>query len=388
MLSRGAVLLVAGLAAANAAAGEPAAVTVQPVAPEVRWDGPQVVQADAKGNVFVLHGRELEVFPVRPDGSFGEPERLFEESVAGGPPVTRAAMSEPGDWVVRQGYELRWFRHGKELPLPGARWPVTAVAMLGGQPVAAVVPSPMGRPAPGEARSALPLLVEVGRDRWSPVVEVDDAEAERTRTELMQRHSAHLIADSRNRLWVAQQYRYLVQSFSAAGRQLLEISVDGDVIAHRDEEESAAARAALEKSRERLADGERANVHLNTAVSVIQGLAEGRDGRYYWLVHGEGEGGLALSLDRYDPIAGTLDRIALPLDVRGVVSMAGGRDGLYVAAFNGKNGRYRIAWEDLEAAGWQAVEGAQINGIDLPPTRAEEAGAAATAGKAGGRGLR
>lgn len=394
MLIRRALLFTPALALAHAVgAAEGAAVRPQPVAPEVRWDGPQVVQADAKGNVFVLHGRNLEVFPVRPDGGFGEPEKLFDEPVAGGANVTRAAMSEPGDWVVRQGYELRRFRHGKELPLPGSRWPVTAVAMHDGNPVAAVVPSPMGRPAPGEARSALPVLVELGRDRWSPLVEADGAEAERPRTELMQRHSAHLIADSRNRLWVAQQYRYLVQSFSPAGRRLLEISVDGDRILHRDEQSGATARAALEKSRSRLADGERASVHFNTAVAVIQGLAEGRDGRYYWLVHGwlvhgEGEGGLALSLDRYDPVAGTLDRTALPLELRGVVSMAGGRDGLYVAAFNGKNGRYRIRWEDLEAASWAPVEGAQINGIDLPPRRAEEERAPATAERASDSGTR
>jgi hypothetical protein len=378
------LLLALALPASLAAAAEPQ-IVVEPVAPGVRWDAPQAVQADAKGNVFVLRADLLEVFPVASDGSFGEPEALFEEPVAGGAPATRAVMVEPGEWLVRQGYEVRWFRNGKELPLPPSSWPVTSIAALDGRPVAAVVPSPMGRPAPGQARSALPVLVELGRERWSPVVEADDAEADRPRAELMQRHSAHLVADSHDRLWVAQQYRYLVQSFSAAGRPLLEISVDGDRVAHRGEEGGTAARAALERSRTRLADGERASVQVNTAVPVIQGLAEGRDGRYYWLVHGEGEGRLALSLDRYDPIAGTLDRIPLPLDVRGVVTMAGGRDGLHLAAFNAKNGRWRIAWQDLEAATWAPVEGARINGIDLPPRQAEQAPERARASASGPR---
>ena len=46
--------------------------------------------------------------------------------------------------------------------------------------------------------------------------------------------------------------------------------------------------------------------------------------------------------------------------------MAAGRDGLYLAAFQARNGRWRISWEEVEQAAWKEVEGVRIEGA--PPS--------------------
>lgn len=367
--------LLALLAAVPMAASEP--VQVVPVSPSVAWGGPQFVEADHRGRVFVLRGREFEVFPVDGD-ELGEPRRLFETPLEGGPPVTRAAMANSTEWAVRQGYQVRWFRSGKELPVADVGWPVWSIAMGKGGPVAAVVPAAMGPPAPGQSEM-YPILMRLSGDEWVPLAEADAVTVKAMdRGPLMQAYAARIATDSQGNIWLGKQYGYEIRQYTSSGRELMTLTVDGGGISYRedeaDSEVSAEARGRLDRARKRMAgDEEKGRVFVNNAKSVITALVEGIDGRQYFLVHapgGEGKGDI-VALDRYDAVRGVLERLPLGIDVTGGMSMASGNDGLYVAAFSGKGGRWRIPWVSLETAVWEPVEGVAVNGIEVEVPKAE-----------------
>ena len=103
---------------------------------------------------------------------------------------------------------------------------------------------------------------------------------------------------------------------------------------------------------------EKATYFPFTGQNAILGLSQGRDGCFYFLVRTK-EGGVAL--DRYDSGRVVLERLPLKFETEGSLSIAAGRDALYLAAWNGRKGRWRIAWDDLEQARWQRVEGARID---------------------------
>lgn len=361
------VVLLVGSSAALRAGAEDASrpLRPQPVAAGV-WEGPQFVQADKKGAVSFLHAGELRVVPLTRDDGLGESEKLASTPLESSQKITRGAMGPHGDWVVRQGYDVRWFRNGKEIPVPASRWPVWSVGLLDGRPVAAVVPTPVGRPSPDDG-AELPILIEMVGKEWRLLAAAPDDELGGERMGLMQRHAGHVMVDDSGDLWLAYQYRYLIRRFSSAGRLKLEIAVDDADVELRSEVESAddAAHERLAQAQANMTNGSRARV--NRAEEAIRALAEGRDGRYYFLVYAAGEkGGRGPHLDRFDPALGTLERISLALDLVGGASLAAGRDGLYLAAFSGKNGRWRISWDDLAEADFSPVEGATFDGFEPP----------------------
>jgi hypothetical protein len=55
------------------------------------------------------------------------------------------------------------------------------------------------------------------------------------------------------------------------------------------------------------------------------------------------------------------------LKASGTFTMAAGREGLYIAAFKGDGGRWRLSWSSLEQAGWKSVEGAEIDSGTTAP---------------------
>ncbi|MFL6196191.1 MAG: hypothetical protein ACJ75H_18570, partial [Thermoanaerobaculia bacterium] len=97
--------------------------------------------------------------------------------------------------------------------------------------------------------------------------------------------------------------------------------------------------------------GERKGFQPFLGVLKISDLAEGLDHRIYLLTQGT----KGASLDRYDPAEGSLKRIELGLALPGNATLAAGRDALYLAAHSGGGGRWRIPWEELDNAKWQAV---------------------------------
>ena len=60
-------------------------------------------------------------------------------------------------------------------------------------------------------------------------------------------------------------------------------------------------------------------------------------------------------------------RIPLALQLPGRATLAAGKKGLYLAAWNGRGGRWMLGWDALEVASWTPVATAEIlPGADLP----------------------
>jgi hypothetical protein len=46
-----------------------------------------------------------------------------------------------------------------------------------------------------------------------------------------------------------------------------------------------------------------------------------------------------------------------------VIAENAGRDAIYLAAWDGRKGRWRISWDTLQQAQWKDVENAEIDGV-------------------------
>lgn len=329
------------------------------------WDAPQFVQADAKGRVFVFRGDAFQVYPVTKQGALGEPTRLQRSGLTEGLPL-RAAMSSDGSkWVVWNGpgTPFSLFEDGREKQIPEGRWQVDAVGWLRGSVVANVVPVLLRGQT---AEDASPRLVTYDGSKWTPLVSErlpKVREDQDPQIAAVTHRSALLAGDSEGKLWVAQQYVYRVRRYSGAGKRLFEIAVG----AEEPVEGADAAEASIKLTRSVDAQGMqkegRRRVAAMTAKRIVQALAQGRDGRLYLFV-AAGDGKPGYALDRYDPVRNVLERTLLRLaDGEAIASMAAGVDGLYLAAFRGNGGRYRLTWEVLDAADWREVEEADIGPV-------------------------
>jgi hypothetical protein len=342
----GAALLLVGWATL-AAAGEPG-LHVERLGATPGWTGPQKVQADAKGNVFLLRADTLEVYPVLKNGALGKPVKLEASQSMNGPVIDAAMGSGPGDWLLRLPLEVRRFVDGKEKALPPLPWKPWNVGYVRGTPIVSVLPQPA--PVNGmvivhpeeEPPSTVPAVMELSGDRWSVLVE-DARPAQRDGNSAVEAGARAVLGDRAGKLWTARNYAYVLDRYSPAGRRLERVEVDKGKVAHRD------AKAATVPAEVRPEDRTRFRPFL--AVQRVSDLTEGPDHRIYLLVQGE----KGVSLDRYDPTGPSLERVELGLDLSGNATMAAGRDALYLAAHSGDHGRWRISWEELDRARWKKV---------------------------------
>ncbi len=342
---------------AKAAEPAPAPKAIRPEAAltGAAWDGSQFVRADRKGKIFLFRGDTFEVYPQTADGALGEPVRL-EATAERATMVLDAVLSPAGDqWLVLADTGARLFTDGKEKTLPLLHWRPWSIAFLRNTPVAAVVPIPVGGISQDlESLSDIPWLFSLGNGRWEPVANQrelsgkDVAQAMHDNKDVVAGSAIFISADHTGKLWVGRQYAYRVERWSASGRPLDEIVVDGGKVEEK-------------RYREQAGSKDPKNYHRFTAKPVIRDLVEGTDHLMYFLVSGP-DG--ALVLDRYDPALAVLERV--PLDMAKKSSrftLAAGKDGLYLAAWNGRDGRWRISWETLEKADWQQVEGSEIEAV-------------------------
>jgi len=358
-LSRG-LALTALLLAPLAVAGTP--VPVEPLAPGVEWSGQQYPGVDAKGRVFLLRGETLDVYPVRSNGSLGEPRRLQASRVDQPAPVLDAQMDPHGDWVLLHGAEVRWFRSGEEEIVPTVDWLVTAVELAHGRPLVAVAPFKFHQHSKLHQRPIPRLLTATGDD-WSTLVESDLRTLPPPSLAASTAASGHLHVSADGEIWFAKLYGYQLTSFSPAGRQRLDVKVDGAEVRHHKngDRQVEAAAEDLETARARTAHPERHAIEVQTAIQAILDLAEGRDGRIHLLVHNPDGPGLAL--DRLDPLEGVLERVVLSDAVaHGAMSLVAGNDGFYLVPFSGREDRYLVRWEALDQATWEPVERVEIDG--------------------------
>jgi hypothetical protein len=364
--------LCGALFAASAGYGSPVAPEPIPVGESTPvWDGPQFVRANRAGRVFFFRGNTFEIYPVDKTGGFGDPVRL--QSLDDNPGfVHGAVLNSAGDqWLVYADFSVRRFMDGKEKPLPAPGWNPWEVAFLRDTPVVAVIPRPMDRIRNLPKTMEVPWLLRLDSDRWNPMTKLrtlDVAGLLKTggMNKAIAEDAVFLKDDREGRLWAARQYSYHVQRFSPGGRLLLDIAVDGGKVEKKAEGKGIEIKlhgdADNPSEATRDARKETATYFPFTAEPVILGLTEGRDGRFYFLVRTK-EGGAAL--DRYDPERVVLERLPLQLKTEGTFTMAAGRDAIYLAAWEGRKGRWRIPWETLEQAKWKAVKDAEIDGFKV-----------------------
>lgn len=343
-------------------APEPPPLRAQAFAAGLEWEGSHFIRSDRKGNVYLFRAETGEVYPVSKSGEIGKPQRLQTANESLGH-VHSAALSSSGDaWLVYAESRIRLFVEGKEKPIPPAEWRPWSVGFLRDTPVVCVVP----RPTP-EAHlrlkdlGAVPWLVTLDNDRWSTLVEhssfsAETAWAERAKmNDWIAEYAGFLAGDRKGKLWMASQYGYRVQRLSPSGRPLLEI------VGEKGQRDSSKAANAAASAMIKQADARGGKAYPFTTEQVIADLAEGADGNLYLLVNPPGSDG-SMTLDRYDSVRGVLERTPLSLAGTGRFSLASGKDGLYLAAWNAKDGRWRIPWQAIEEATWKEVEGVEVKG--------------------------
>ena len=375
------------LLAANALTGPSLAATLH-LAPlpqresEPSWQGSQFVVADKAGHVYFLRSPTLEIYPLTKEGFLGEPSRL-KKAPGLSDEVRGAAMSPAGNLLLlRVSKAVRLFEDGKEKIVAPLEWSPMAVAFRRDTPTVAVAPLPVGPLQDASKIGTLPWLQQLDGERWTTFREREGPTLAELMKEdnwfgkILEQDPLSLASDRRGRLWVAHRYAYKVQQFSPSGRILSEILLDqGKVRKKREAQPVEIKPSASANPREatHAPSQEKSTFFPFTAEAVIQGLAEGRDGRMYFLVV-PASGGAAL--DRYDPVRGVMERALLDWKVAGDLSIAAGKDGLYVAPMEATKGRWRISWETLEQAKWKEIEGVTLESQQLAafPGEATSAG--------------
>ena len=340
-----------------------AAATTEPVvstlAPEVltgdaasTWEGPQIVRADRAGNVYLLRADTLQVYPLTSADKLAEPQQL---EVTGELPqlVRNAALSPGGNvWLLSVDLTLRRFVDAKEKVVPALDWRISGLGFLRDEPLVSFLPLPVAwDQVYRERQGRIPRLMTFDGNRWNVLAEYPNLPASEVfekRPDLngaLSEHSAFVAADREGRLWIARQYAYDVEQLTTSGKQRIHLVVNGG------------------KVEERKADGEAkdrpAGLTAFRSQAAILDLVEGRDHRMYFLATGSGADG-GLVLDRYDPVTSELQRVSLTLRLPGRATLAAGKKGLYLAAWNGRGGRWFLSWDALELAGWRPVPNAEI----------------------------
>jgi hypothetical protein len=360
----GVVLLAVGCSAAarsETPKRERGPVRPQHFAPGAAWHGSQFLQADKKGRLFLLRGGTLEVFPLGGEAKLGEGRSLTPgASRAAGSEdnVVGAAMSGNGDWLVQDGADLRVFRGTKEEPIAKPAWFVSAVALVDDDPVIAGSPLTVDQARAGFAAPPADagFLSRWESGGWKPLASAAAGKGKHLDlTAVAEQRMARLAPSSEGHLWVGLDYQHRFREYSPTGRMLTEIVV-GKGDAQRGANADVREKLAKEEAKQLSHGKVRAQIFELTAEQVTEAVAEGRDGRVYFLVLGSDQGETEVSLERFDPASGNLERLPLSMPEPGRGTMAAGKDGLYVAAFKAAKGIWRLTWEQLEHAPWAPVE--------------------------------
>ncbi len=333
---------------------------------EKAWTGHQFVAADRAGHVFFLKAATFETYPLAKAGLLGEPVGL-QKAPGLNDEVREAAISPAGDaWLLRVSKGVRLFENDKEKVVPSLDWAPFAVTFRRGTPLVAVAPLPV-RPLQNASKAGtLPWIQQLAGDSWSTFRERQGPTlGEMMKTEnwfgkILEEDPLFLASDRRGRVWVAHRYAYKIQQLSPSGALISEILIDQGKVRKKKESqpiEIKASVAANPREATHAPSQEKGTFFPFTAEAVIQGLAEGRDGRMYFLVVPT-SGGAAL--DRFDPVRGVVERALLQWKAEGDISMAAGKDALYLAPADAAKGRWRVSWETLENAEWKKVEGATL----------------------------
>jgi hypothetical protein len=323
----------------------------------------QFLAADKKGRIFVLRESPLSVQRLGVADKLGaatplrlptdDPEGLF---------VVASAMDPAGDaWLVATDrLTLRFVDSGNEKSLAPVDYPVSAVALVGGTPVIAVLPRAASPRVEAKFPGEMPYLLEHVGGKWRPLASAwISGEEALANLKNSHHYSRRLAVGPENRIWLAHEARYLVECLTAGGRRLLKLRVGSDEVRFREATDTEKRETA-----ELLGPASAVKPSGVRVIYVTKAIAAGLDGRLYLLIARE-EGGYAL--DRLDPTEETLKRLVVEgLEGTGF-TLAAGADGLYVGTIASGEGRWRLSWDSLETAKWSPVPGAKFERSSTEP---------------------
>jgi hypothetical protein len=329
-------------------------------APSLVWKAPQFIQADRKGNVFLLRGDTLQVYPVR-NGQIAEPVRLDTNEVQGGE-LSGAALGIDGStWVLAYGNQILCYQDGRQKNIPEVPWFVSGVALQRNAPVVGVLPMSIGRSIDAKHPEVPPLLLKFDNSDWDTYIEgrfPKRANGIDPFNSLFAEHSVRLIEDVKGRLWLSYPYAGRLARLTPGGR------LDCEIVFGEGEPQFLEDDARLQaRYQERLrAEGRlgRGTVGLFTAKLGIRGFTVHRDGTLYMVLGSSLTGGRTV-LARYNSAASAVEAVPLKLEsYTGELTMAAGNDALYMAAADGSDGRWRLTWEQFNQVRWDVLERALI----------------------------
>src|SRR5258706_2329353 len=181
------------------------------------WNGPQMLQADRQGHLFLLRTSTLEVYPLSPGGKVGDALKLKTAAMEHTAPRLRAAMDSSGDWVVREGSRVRLFRDGKEEPVDDLSWLLSGVGMLRGDPVVSV--DPVRVKAGPKDGGAPPLVLRWTGEAWETLATepLPAGTKDPWDVGVVEDRTVLLRSDADGFLWVANANKYRIRRSSAAG---------------------------------------------------------------------------------------------------------------------------------------------------------------------------
>ena len=338
--------------------------------PQPNGQALQFLQADAKGRLYLLHADTLAIDQLQPSGKLVAIGKPPANRATDSDTVIHAALSPDGDgWLLYAMPDHLMLLKGDELrDLAPAGWDVSAVAYTTDGPILAVLPVLVGGGDASIPETALmkpPFLLRLDDDqRWQQLVPGRVFERSEPRALLPQdviaERSSRLAAGAKATLWVAQQDAYVLKQYSRAGVLRGSLVVGGGRVQWRDRTEDdwkylerSARAGGMTLDRSRLAGVE--------AIHVVRALTV-QDRHVYLVV----ETSAGLALDRWDTDTDALQRVQLgKLSIGpGRLSLAAGRDGLYLAGAHLGEPVWRLDWQRLEGAKWKPVPEAVV---EAPP---------------------
>jgi hypothetical protein len=172
-----------------------------------------------------------------------------------------------------------------------------------------------------------------------------------------------MVLDAREgRYFLAWQYSYRIELRRLGrDRAIEELRLGGSapVLEKHSDAESARLLAEATAATKSQASGGTASVSPGRP-ALLALASRGPGGPLYALL-GAGIAGEQCALDRIEWEERRVERVSLNFPCKGRVSMAAGRDGLYLAEWNGREGRYFVSWGALDEAKWATVKEASFS---------------------------